>query len=139
MALAKRLISTHYNTTPRRWRAQQLNTGNRDRKKMCKRLRSGSSRSAAIFFNRNPSASYHMRRIPCVGGPPVSFAHVGFEEAAHKVHPVDVSLPTVQTVFSGRYLRQSKQYLNGNNFATADSRAPWFCYQDLSLRAPFNS
>jgi hypothetical protein len=45
--LTRRLISTHHNPTPRRWRAPQSNTGNRDRRTtICKRLRSGSSRSA---------------------------------------------------------------------------------------------
>ena len=48
--LTRRLISTFYNTTPRRWRAPQSNTGNRDRRTtIYKRLRSGSSRSA-IFL-----------------------------------------------------------------------------------------
>jgi hypothetical protein len=37
--LTKRLISTHYNTTPRRWRAPQPYTCNRDRRTtICKRL-----------------------------------------------------------------------------------------------------
>jgi hypothetical protein len=46
----RRLTSTHYNTTPRRWRAPQSNTGNRDRRTtICKRSRSGSNRSAVFL------------------------------------------------------------------------------------------
>jgi hypothetical protein len=159
--LTRRLISTLYNTTPGRWRAPQSNTGSRDRRTtICKRLRSVSSRSAIFLTEtlRLRTICVLHRRPLSIRSPLVSLAHVGSEEAAHEVHLAGVSLPTVQTVFrldsvragtcvvrcasqgrcwDNQNLRESKQYLNGNNFATANSWTPLpRCYQDLSSRAP---
>ena len=102
--LTRHLVSTLYNTTPRRWRTPHSNIGNRDRRTtIFKRLRSGSSRSAIFLTEtlrlRTTCVVRRASEAPSIRNPLVSLAHVGIEKAAHEVHLAGVSLLTVQTAF----------------------------------------
>jgi len=90
-------MSTNYNTTPRRWRAPQSNTGNRDRRTTISKDHGVSFLTETLRL-RTTCVVRRASKFPSNRTTLVSLDHVGFEEAANEVHLAGVSLPAIQTV-----------------------------------------